>query len=160
MIPTEVHDEQPNVATITCGGTRTKVDATNQGNRIHQWARKSIEPMSLFDPAKEKDTYKKERKEVIGEKWIATTSIAPPLYNRSSVYNMPPVYDHTDTERQFEKVRTLKSFLKSCLELMKDKTALSILRGMIDHCVQDTEEVIVQQTINQVHQKRRMNREF
>jgi hypothetical protein len=48
------------------------------------------------------------------------------------VYDMPPVYDHS--ERQVDKVSTLNSFLKSCLELMKDESALSMLHGMIDHC--------------------------
>jgi hypothetical protein len=69
-------------------------------------------------------------------------------------------YDHTDTERKVEKVSTLKSFLKSCLELMKDETTLSMLHGMIDHCMQDREEVVAQQEVNQVHRKRRTNREF
>jgi hypothetical protein len=45
----------------------------------------------------------------------------PPLYDRPPMYDMPPVYDHS--ERKVEKVSTLKSFLKSCLELMKDETA-------------------------------------
>jgi hypothetical protein len=55
------------------------------------------------------------------------------------VYDMPPTYDHSMTERTIEKVSTLKSFLKSCLELMKDETALNALHGMIDQCTQDKE---------------------
>jgi hypothetical protein len=45
---------------------------------------------------------------------------------------MPPVYDHTSTERKVENVSALKSFLKSFLKLMKDETALSMPRGIIN----------------------------
>jgi hypothetical protein len=71
-----------------------------------------------------------ERKEVIGAEWIASTSTTPPLYDRPPVYDMPLVYDHS--ERQVDKVSTLNSFLKSCLELMKDESSLNMLCGMID----------------------------
>jgi hypothetical protein len=76
------------------------------------------------------------------------------------VYDMPPAYDHSMTERTIEKVSTLKSFLKSCLELMKDETALNTLCGMIDQCTQDKEAPSAQQAVNQVQHKKRMNREF
>jgi hypothetical protein len=68
---------------------------------------------------KERDTYKKARKELLETEWGASTS--------QPVYDMPPAYDHSMTERPVEKVSTLKSFLKSCLELMKDETALNML---------------------------------
>jgi hypothetical protein len=74
------------------------------------------------------------------------------------MYDMPPVYDHS--ERQVDKVSTLKSFLKSCLELMKDESALSMLHGMIDHCTQEKEIPFTHRAVNQVHHKKRMNREF
>jgi hypothetical protein len=51
------------------------------------------------------------------------------MYDRPPVYDMPPTYDHSMTERPVEKVSTLKSFLKSCLELMKDETALNTVVG-------------------------------
>jgi hypothetical protein len=122
---------------VTHGGTRTRADVMDQGNRIHQWVRKATEPQPLFDPRKEKEMYTQARKEVIGAEWIASTLTMPPLYDRPSVYDMPPVYDHS--ERQVDKVSTLNSFLKSCLELMKDESALSMLHGMIDHCTQEKE---------------------
>jgi hypothetical protein len=56
----------------------------DQGNRIHQWVRKATKPLPLFDPRKEKETYKQERKEVIGEEWITSTSTMPPLYDRTT----------------------------------------------------------------------------
>jgi hypothetical protein len=76
------------------------------------------------------------------------------------MYDMPLEYDHIDIERQVDKVITLKIFLKSCLYLMKYETTLCMLHGMIYHCAQDREEVFAQRAINQVHQKRRTNREF
>jgi len=72
---------------------------------------------------------------VIGEKWIESTSTTPSLYDRPSIYDMPPVFDHS--ERQIEKVSTLKSFLRICLELMKNESALSMCYGKINHCTQE-----------------------
>jgi hypothetical protein len=48
------------------GGTRTREDAMDQGNRIHQWVRKATKPLPLFDPRKEKETYQQARKELMG----------------------------------------------------------------------------------------------
>jgi hypothetical protein len=88
----------------------------------------------LFDPRKEKETNMQARKEVIGEEWIELNSTMTPLYDRFSMYDMPPVYDHS--ERKVDKARTLKSFLIFFLEIMKDESDLSMLRGMINCCVQ------------------------
>jgi len=71
---------------------------------------------SIIYPRKEKETYKKVRKELIGAKWITLTLTAPPLYERFPVYDMPPIYDHMDTKIKGEKVSTLKRFLKIFLE--------------------------------------------
>ena len=92
---------------------------TYQGNQTDQWVRKEIESPPKFDPWKERDTYNKERKELLETKFVASTS--------KLVYDMPPTYDHSMTERKVEKVTTLKSLLKSCLELMKDEIALNVL---------------------------------
>jgi hypothetical protein len=73
---------------------------------------------------------------------------------------MSSVYDHTIPERSVEKVNTLKYFLKSCLELMKDETTLNALHGMIDQCTQDREVPMTQRVVNQVLCKKRTNKEF
>jgi len=78
-----------------------------------------------------RDTYKQERKELLEIEWKASTM--PPMYE------MPLAYDHLIKERLIEKESTLKSFLKSYLELIKDGTALNILRGMIAQCTKDKE---------------------
>jgi len=62
---------------------------------------------------------------VVGIEWITSTSTAPPFHDRSLVYDMPLVYDHL--EKKNKKVSTLKTFLRSFLELMKDEPALSII---------------------------------
>jgi hypothetical protein len=74
------------------------------------------------------------------------------------VYDIPQVYDHL--ERQVDKVSTLNSFLKMCLELMKDEPTFSMLRRMIDQCTQEKEIHVAHRAINQVHYKKRTNREF
>jgi hypothetical protein len=76
------------------------------------------------------------------------------------MFDMPPAYDHSMTERTVEKVTTLKSFLKIFLELLKDETTLDALCGMIDPCPQDKEAHVAKLVVNQVHRKKRMNREF
>jgi hypothetical protein len=62
--------------------------------------------------------------------WI--TLNLQPAYDMPPIFDMPPAYDHSMIERIVGKVSTLKSFLKNCLELMKDETALNSLRGMIN----------------------------
>jgi hypothetical protein len=53
-------------------------------------------------------------------------------------------YDYSITQRLVEKVITLKSFLKSFLELMKDEIALNVLHWMIDQCRKDKEAPVAQ----------------
>jgi hypothetical protein len=48
------------------GGARTGVDAMNGGKQVEQWVRKSTGPMPTFDPQQEKETYQRERKEILG----------------------------------------------------------------------------------------------
>jgi hypothetical protein len=84
--------------------------------------------MPKFNPQKEKETYRQAMKEILILEWITSTSKPPP------VYDMPSVYDCTILERSVEKVNTLKDFLKSCLDLMKDETTLNTLCRMIDQC--------------------------
>jgi hypothetical protein len=49
-----------------CGGTLIREDAVDQGNKIHWWVRKEAEPLPLFDPRKDKETYQQARKELMG----------------------------------------------------------------------------------------------
>jgi hypothetical protein len=75
------------------------------------------------------------------------------------MYGMPPIYDHSMTERTIEKESILESFLKSFLELMKDETTLNALCRMIDQCTEVKESPSAQRAINQVQCKKMMNRE-
>jgi hypothetical protein len=85
MIVAEAHDEKPKITTVTCGGTRTRVGATNQGNRIHQWVSKATKPLPFFYPRKDKENYQQEIKELVGVEWIASTLTAPPLICHQSM---------------------------------------------------------------------------
>jgi hypothetical protein len=61
---------------------RTRDDATKQGKHTKKWVRKEVETLLLFHPIKERDMYKKVRKELIGVELIASTPTVPPLYER------------------------------------------------------------------------------
>jgi hypothetical protein len=160
MIASEESEKKPKITLVTCEGMKIIPNAMNQGNKIDKWVRKDENPSPLFDPGKEKETYKQSRKEVIGGEWIALTLNVPPLYVGPLVYDMPLVYDHMHTERKFGKVSSLQFFLKSCVVIMKDGTTLRSLGGIIDHYAKNREEVIVQLEVNQVHQKTRTHMEF
>jgi hypothetical protein len=102
-----------------------------QGIWTGQWVRKETKPPLTFDPCKERDAYKKSRKDLLETEWGASTS--------QPMYDMPPAYDHSITKRKFGKVSNLKSFLNTFLELMKDETSLNSLCRIIDQCAQDKE---------------------
>jgi len=59
----------------------------------------------------------------MGADWITSTLTMPHLYDRPRMFDMPLVYDHS--KKIVEEVRTLQSFLRSCLELMKDESTLN-----------------------------------
>jgi hypothetical protein len=105
-------------------------------------------PMPTFDPQQEKEMYQRERKEILGPDWVASTS------------SVPHVCDHTMPEKPLGKVSTLREFLRSCVELMKDETVLNALYEMIDHCTQEREIPIAQRVVNQVLCRKRTNEEF
>jgi hypothetical protein len=95
MIATKERDDRPRVATITCEGVRTRVDAMEQGIQTDQWVKKAtIHPLT-FDPRRERDTNKKARKELLEVEWVAST--LQPVCDRPPVYGMPPAYDHSMT---------------------------------------------------------------
>jgi hypothetical protein len=77
-----------------------------------------------------------------------------------SVINMPLICDHTILENPLEKVSTLREFMRICIELMKDETALNALCKIIDHCAQEREIPTVQRVVNRVMRKKRTNEEF
>jgi hypothetical protein len=82
--------------------------------------------------------YHRERKEIPGPDWVASTSY------------VPHVCDCTMLGKPLGKVSTLRDFLRSYVELMKDETSLISLCEMTDHCVQDREFPIAQRVVNQI----------
>jgi hypothetical protein len=83
--------------------------------------------MLQFDPQQENETYQNTRKEILGPDWVASTSAALP------VVGMPLVYERIIPEKSVEKVRNLRDFMRSCIELMKDEIVLNAICNMIDH---------------------------
>ena len=63
---------------------------------------------------------------------------------------MPLIHDRIIPERPLEKVIPLKEFMKICLALMKDETALNALCKIIDHCMQYREFLTTHTVVNQV----------
>jgi hypothetical protein len=115
-------NEGPRITVVTRGGARTRVDMMNGGKQTKQWVRKSTGTMPTFDPQQEKETYHREIKEVLGQDWGSSTSSAP------------HVGDCVVSKKLIGRVSTLTKFLRSCVELMKDKIVMSTLYDMIDHC--------------------------
>jgi hypothetical protein len=57
MIATKEHDDHNRVAVVTCGVTRTRLDAMEKRKGAEKWIRKSIDSMPSFNPDKERETY-------------------------------------------------------------------------------------------------------
>jgi hypothetical protein len=110
--------------------------------------RKLARPMPTFDPQQENKTYHRQRKGILGSDWVASTS------------SPPHVCDCTIPDKMLGKVSTLREFLRSCVELMKDENELNELCEIIDHYTQEREIPIAQRVVNQVLRKKRTNGEF
>jgi hypothetical protein len=53
-------------------------------------------------------------------------------HGEASTSSLPNLEDPTMPKSSITQVSTLTKFLKSCVQMMKDRTALSILYNMID----------------------------
>jgi hypothetical protein len=49
-ISTEIRDEGPKIIVVTCVGTKTGIDATNERKHVEKWVMKSTITMSTFNP--------------------------------------------------------------------------------------------------------------
>jgi hypothetical protein len=132
MISVERCSEGPKITVVTRGGAQTGIDMETQGNQTEQWVRKSAGPMPTFNPQQEKETYQSARKEMLEPHGEVSTS------------SLPHLEDPTVPEKSSAQVSTLTEFLKSCVELMKDRTMLSILYNMIDHCAKGRDTPVTQ----------------
>jgi hypothetical protein len=70
------------------------------------------------------------------------------------------VDDCTALEKPTRKVRNLREFLRSCVEIMKYETTLNALYKMIDLFTQGRETPIAQIVVNHVLRRKRTNGEF
>jgi hypothetical protein len=153
-ISTKIQDEGLKITVVTRRGARTGNDVTTGGKQVEKWIKKLAGSYAMFNPHQEKETYKKEIKEFLGPDWVASTSAM------LLVVDMPLVYDQTILEGPLEKVSTLKEFLKSCLQLMKDDFVLNTLCKMIINAHKKRNFHIIQRVVNQVMCKKRTNGEF
>jgi hypothetical protein len=65
-ISAEKWNKGPIIVVVTHRGARIWVDMKKGGNHTKKWVRKSAGPMPNFYPRKERETYHKMRKEVLG----------------------------------------------------------------------------------------------
>jgi hypothetical protein len=73
---------------------------------------------------------------------------------------VPQVRDRAIPKKPLRKESTLREFLRSCVEMMKDETVLNALYKIIDHCMKGRENIIAQRVVNQVLHIKRTNGEF
>jgi hypothetical protein len=147
-ISSEECNEGPRIVVVTCIGARTGADMMNGGKQSKQWVRNSVGPMPTFDPQQEKETYNMERKEILGQDWGSSTS------------STTHVRYHDVPKKSNGKVSTLKKFFRSCIEIMKDETALKTLYEIIYHCTQERKTSITQRVVKHVLHRKRTNGEF
>jgi hypothetical protein len=50
------------------------------------------------------------------------------------MYEMPSSMDHTSEAQPLEKVSNIKTFLQSCVKLLKDPSSVKILQNMLEIC--------------------------
>jgi hypothetical protein len=115
---------------------------------MKEWVRESTGPIPTFDPQYEKETYLSARKEILAPHGEASTSL------------LPHIEDRTVPKKSSAQVSTLTEFLKSYVELMRDKTALSMLYNMIDHCTKGRDTTVAQRMVSHVLRRKRTNGEF
>jgi hypothetical protein len=68
--------------------------------------------------------------------------------------------DHTSEPRPLEKVSNIKTFLQSCVKLLKDPSFVNILQNILERCSIEVEGKLDQKTVNNLHTRRRTRREF
>jgi hypothetical protein len=145
MISSKIYNEGPRLSVVTHRGSRTGIDREDEGKKIEQWVRKSAGPILAFDPQQEKETYHRERKEVLIMDWEESTSVTP------------HEEDHAILENPTGKVNMLTYFLINCVEIIKDGVVLRTLYDMIDHCIRGRGNHVIQRMVNQVLCRKQTN---
>jgi hypothetical protein len=77
-------------------GARIGDNEIEKGKWIKKWVRKVVDPPPLADPINEKDTYAQARTKISDIEWITSTSTIPRVNDITPIYDMPPVYDHSE----------------------------------------------------------------
>jgi hypothetical protein len=95
------------------------------------------------------------RQEILKEN-IASTSTKKPE-DEIPLYEMPPLFDHTNKDKPSEQVSNLRNFFGSCVKFLNDKNYLQVLQSLLEKCNFGEEGV---KRLKHVCKKRRTNREF
>jgi len=73
---------------------------------------------------------------------------------------MPSLMNHTSEEQPLEKLSNINTFLQSCVDLPNHPSSVKVLKNMIERCNKEGEGKFEQKTVNNLHTRRRIRREF
>jgi hypothetical protein len=76
------------------------------------------------------------------------------------MYEMPSSMDHTSEAQPLEQVINIRTFLQSCVKLLNDPSSVKILKNILERCNTEAEGKLEQKTVNHLHSRRRISREF
>jgi len=102
-ISDEKCNEGPRIVVVMCGGTRIVDYAINGRKQDEQWVNKYAGPIPKFDAQPEKETYRRERKQILGLDWATSKS------------SMPHVCDCTMREKTLGKLSNLRELHRSSI---------------------------------------------
>jgi hypothetical protein len=76
------------------------------------------------------------------------------------MYEIPFSMDHTSEAQLLEKVSNIKTFMQSCVKLLKDPSPIKSLQNLLETCNIEAKGKLEQKKINHIHTRRRTSIEF
>jgi hypothetical protein len=67
------------------------------------------------------------------------------------MYEMPSSMDHTSEAQPLEQVSNIKTFLQSCVKLLKDPSSFKILQNLLERCNIEVEGKLEKKIVNHLH---------
>jgi hypothetical protein len=71
------------------------------------------------------------------------------------MYKIPSSMDHTSEAQLLEKVSNTKTFIQSCVNLLKDPSSIKILQNILEIFNVEVEIKLEQKTVNHLHTRRK-----
>jgi hypothetical protein len=126
------------------------------GKTIEQsGVRKTAEKTEEFDPKREKHTFEEARKEFRRDQ--ASSSKAQPEVRECG---MPLAFDQFASPGEVKEVSKLMEFLCTCINLIKDESAIQELQNLIRQYELGKVDPLLNKAIDQLSKKRRTNKEL